>query len=287
MSKALSKKLAEVTEEHYTEVIDQNVERFREGQRDRAIEFRGALKAVGNLAGNLQSHYIAGWIRVEDEKSYLHWGYKTFAECLSSDEFPDISKSSFYRIKELFLSEGTQLFDLFSGARIPAKARKLLAEKNIEIKLEDSELVIGDQRVPVADTSAVKELFNTVYDALRERDVREEAKDKKIEKLESQLEQGKADYDELRRATEANSESTPYSRALLGSVSALIALSEQIKESDPAEMAARAEDDLKLIAGQYFRLTEAYGVNVPLADTTAIDDDDPIKAIAGDNWDMD
>ena len=228
MKDELEKKLREVEDEHFGEIEKTRIEDFDKEFIYEAHRFHGALGAVTSIARSLSSKMIEGLMQVEEKKYYLAWGYTRFADYLNSDEVPDLSKTKYYDLKALLLSEGADAFDVFSGKKIPVSTRKLLAAKGVEISVDGDDLVIADQRVPITDRAAMKELVETVHNVLRDRDGREEKLTKKVGDLSEQIRIGTDEYRKLERNLDALQKGDPHDIALTRCVSALVTLPELI-----------------------------------------------------------
>ncbi len=278
MDRELANKHREIDDTHYEAKASERIEHFDQKFRDEAMEFRGAFRAIGHVARNANAQLIHGLIRIEETKYYRVWGFKQFVDYLNSDEVPEISKTTFYRLKPLYLAEGAERFDVYSGNKVPLKARKLLAANNVQFTLENNELVIGDTRVPVSDSAGVNELFDAFCSSIRERDARNDKLEHENNKLKDQREIGRTEILDLQRHMDAINEQTPYERALMGVVHAMITLVTNVKDLGDEERAERGPADLKTIAGQYFQLCDEYGVHQPLSQRQIADPSDAFEA---------
>lgn len=274
MSKLLNDKLREVEAEHFAEAETALLTAADQQFFAEAHRFAGAVAAVTSIARSLTAKTIEGLMQVEEKKYYSVWlnpktgrNFQTFAEYLNSDEVPDFSKNKYYELKALYLSEGPEAFDVFSGQRIAVSTRKLLAAKGVEITVDGDDLVIADKRVPVTDRAAVKELVQTMHEVLRDRDTREAKKDAKIETLTNQVDQGVRELSQLQRELDAMSERDPYERALGGFVVDGLKLCERIGELDPKVRAERAGHGMRVIWDVVKQLRLSYDINFNFEDT--------------------
>lgn len=265
MNDKLQEKIREVEDQHFGEIEQSRLADFDKGFLIEAHRFGGALAAVTSIARSLTSKAIEGLMEVEDKKYYSAWlnpatgeNFRTFAEYLSSDEVPDLSKSKYYELKELLLSEGSAVFDVFSGKKLlPIKTRKMLAASGVNIELDGDELVIADQRVPVSDKAAVKELVETMHDVLRERDDREAKKDKKIADQAAQIEQGQADFEELQRNLDNLRDGDPFDGALMRTLDALVRLTGEAEKLSKESKAERGGNAMRSLWTQVVNLSQA------------------------------
>lgn len=297
MTTELNDKLRKVEDQHFAEVESERLETFDQRFRDEAMEFRGSLRTVTSITQSLWSKRIEGLSIIEERNYYRAWinpttgnTFKNFAEFLDSGEVDDISRNRYYELKKLFDAEGPAAFDVFTARRIPVSARKQLAAAGVNIAVEGDELVIGSHRVAVSDSTAIKEVVKAVHLALTERDERDAKKDKLIAEQKEAIEKGRGELTELQRAIDAIDEHTPYERALLGVVRAMITFVSNIADLDEDERRQRAEADLKTIAEQYFQARNAFGVNVPLSERSATNDDEfqsKIQAVLSESDDLD
>jgi hypothetical protein len=230
-------------------------------------------------------------MEVEDKKYYLAWGYKRFADYLNSDEVPDLSKNKYYELKTLLESEGSDVFDVFSGKKIPVSTRKLLAAKGVEISLEGDDLVIADKRVPVTDRAAMKELVETVHGVLRERDDREEKLTSENAKLKQRVQVGQDDYEQLQRNLDAMKNGDPYQEAFAQAIYSLGDLSFRIGQLPDARKADHGPDALETLWAVVQQVRKAYNVKFNFTDAptaaASSDLDDIAAAVLADDEEVD
>lgn len=277
MADSLQGKIQKLRDEHFENVEGERLTAFDQQFRDDAFEFRGRFKAVSSLNRSLSSGLITALMLVEEKKYWKVWGFASFAAYIDSDEVPEFSKSKYYDLKKLYGAEGPEAFDLFTGNRIPISARKLLAARGVEISVDGDDLVIDDQRVPIADTKAVADLVEAVHEALSERDAREEKLTAKVEEQDATIKQGVAELQEKDRALNAMNEQTPFERALMAAVNANLKLVAEIKALDADKKAKRGEGDLKLMAEGYFQARDAFGIRTALAERVILMHNDQPK----------
>lgn len=268
--KDINEKIESVKDEHYSELAKQNVDFFDNQLRSEADQFRGALRAVGAIHKSLSAKLIEGAAEVEEKKFWRVWGFESFADYLNSGEIPEITnKNKYYDLRSLLAAEGHGAFDLFTGQKIPVSTRKRLAASGVNIEVDGDELIVADQRVPVSDPGAVREVIEAVHAALKERDTREEKLQKNLDKAVEKNQTGEAENERLRRENDAlRSEGSRFTRAIMHALDGLFNLIEAVGELSDDEKASRKSEDLKLFAAQYFRIQDAYGEgggHVPLA----------------------
>lgn len=269
MTNILDKKIREVEDEHFEGLEKARIEDYDKDFIYAAHRFHGALGAVTSIARSLSSKMIEGLMEVEDKKYYLAWGFERFTDYLNSDEVPGFSKSKYYNLKALLLSEGADAFDVFSGKKIPVSTRKLLAAKGVEISVDGDDLVIANQRVPITDKAAMKELVETVHDVLRERDAREAKKDSKIEDLSSKISRGTDEYNELRRGFDAMTTGDPYDNALSHAIHSLLELTFRIGQLPNDTKAEKGPDAIDLLWTAMLKVRTSYGVNFAFTENAA------------------
>ncbi|MCC7308293.1 MAG: hypothetical protein IT173_12060 [Acidobacteria bacterium] len=265
MSKYLQKiKAAE--EEIAGEILDERIAEFEGRRKEEAFEFRGSLRTINAAARTFSSAYITGLMEVEEKKYWHAWGYGSFLEFLDSDEVPEFGHNKFYDLKKVLMAEGPDRFDLLNGQKIPLRIRKLLAANQATIEFDGDMVRIGDFEAPAHDRTAIVQIceaYNGAFQILRDQNA---AKDKKIENQDATIQKGSQENEHLRRQIDHITETPRYNRALMGVVSAFFNFIEAVGELDDSERPSKAAD-LETIVGLYYKLSDAYGVHKPLADT--------------------
>jgi hypothetical protein len=258
--------MAKVEDEHYAEAETNHLHKHGAERAAQAYMFLGGAMAIDRLQSHLASQVIAAMMTIEDQKLYLDFGYETFAEFLTKSEMSPYSKTQFYKLRELYLTEGPDNYDLFTNWKLPLTTRKLLADKNVGIELQGDEVVIGDERINVGETKAIKAIIERlVKDKL---DV-EEAKNKtesKVEKLQEKIKVGEGEFQILQRKYDDATQMRPFDRSLMMTVHWQLHLLEHVADLPTEEAKKRGYDDLKLLAGLFFRIRDAYHIDLALVD---------------------
>lgn len=226
---ALQKKIREVEEEHAGEIVNSRLEQHEKEKYAKALLVLGGIRAADRIAQNLSSQVMSVLITFQDEKLHESLGYSRFADFLDQSEYSPMSKNDFYRRKDIYESEGAQLYDTFNEMKIPLATRRLLAEaKGTEIVIEGDKLIIGDQEIARTETETIKEVVKSLAAEIRDSKQSVEKKDAEIEKLKSQLDTGREEYEELRRAMDAMNEGDPHDRALSKLLSAFVQFNREV-----------------------------------------------------------
>lgn len=283
----LKEKLEQVKDEHLERVIEGQIEKHDLAKQQAAHILIGGIRAVHRVSDNLDSQVMAALIQFQKEDMHECFGYKRFADFLDESEFAPMKKSEFYRRKELFESEGGQLYDTFNAARIPIATRKLLLSGTTQIEIDGDQLIIGDQRADVTNAGAVKDIILAITDDLRTERQEAEKQAEKVERLKAQVKTGKEEYDELRRNLDALNEQSPVERAFSRALSTMLKLTSEASELSDTEKKKRAKNDLQIFAAQWYRLRDAYGSTLAFSDDSAVAGDEfldrAIKQIALDD----
>jgi hypothetical protein len=147
--------------------------------------------------------------------------------------------------------------------------RRLLAEKGVGIELEGDEVVIGGQeRINVGETKAIKEIIARLVKDTIEVQEQKAKTEGKVEKLQTQIKQGASEYEILQRKYDDATQMRPFDRSLMMSVHWQLSHLEHVADLPDAELKKRGYDDLKLLAGLFFRVRDAYKSDMALADFT-------------------
>ena len=254
----LQKKIRAVEDEHAAEMVTNNLAKHDEASRFRALMVLGGVRAVDRVTQNLSSQVMNALIAFQKEDMHELLGYSRFADFLDQSEYSPMSKSDFYRRKEIFETEGAEIYDAFNSLKIPMSTRKLLANSSAgEISIDGNEIVIGDERADLSDLPTIKELIKTLADESRQLTETGEKNKKHFEKLKEQITTGQKEYDELRRSIDAAQTGTPYEQALMKAIGALIKLAIVANDTPIVEKDARGRTDIETLWKQMMTVRTA------------------------------
>ncbi|MEQ1644896.1 MAG: hypothetical protein ABL959_15715, partial [Pyrinomonadaceae bacterium] len=230
----LNEKIREVEEQHADEAVSVSLATHDQARRDQANRFLGGAMAIDRLKEHLASQVMTALMTIEEEKLYLDYGHATFAEFLDDNKFSQMSKSTFYRLRELFLKEGPMKYDLLTEWGIPAKLRKQLEAGDIEI--EGNEIVIGgEERVNIGESRAIKAIIEklvTEKNAVNEDLAKAETK---LEKQAAQIKTGSDEITELQRNIDAMHDGDPHDQAFGRCSNAVIQLTNFVSTMTPGD----------------------------------------------------
>lgn len=264
MKTDLSQKIREVEDDHAAEIEQSHIATHDQMRRDQAMQFLGGAYAIDRLKEHLASQVIGALMTIEEQKLYLEFGYERFADFLDKSHLSGMSKTSYYRLRELYLKEGPEKYDMLMHWSIPLATRKLLDAGDIVV--DGDEVVIGgSERVPLGDQKVIKSIIEKLVHEKRDAHDDLAKSESKIEDLKSKIDAGQSDYDELQRNLDAMRRHDPFDRAFGELVVSFAALHEQIGQMDDKRRAAVAADRLQLITSLYFRTSDCFGVKQPLA----------------------
>jgi hypothetical protein len=220
-----------------------------------AGEMFGAVRFADALSRNLAAQTIRGLEAIQKNEGYKSYGFETFDEFLDNCPIPDMSKSKYYERRKVLELEGDEVFSVLSAFKVPISTRKLIGEGQIQI--DGDQLIIGDQRADLTDMPTVKDLIKELANENRTLNEKGEKKDKEIDSLKEKLNTGAAEYEELRRAMDAQNDGTPYERALSKAISALINLALEAKKLPLVESQNRGRGDVEALWKQMLLVRHA------------------------------
>ncbi|MGE3385071.1 MAG: hypothetical protein AB7L70_19265, partial [Pyrinomonadaceae bacterium] len=236
----LVKKLRQVEDEHFEEVEKELLDGHSQARRDRVMQMYGAARYADRLSAQCASDVMIFLMTVEEEKAYLEYGFTSFADFLNKSELSKYSKTQFYKRRELFLTEGVARYDLFEEWKVPVALRQRLLASGVQIEIDGDEIVIdGKERIAVANPAVVKAIIERQVKESLEKDERLEKQDRKIETLESKVERGESENEELRRNLDGMNETSRIQRAYLHALNAQLLFVEAVGELDDDEKAER------------------------------------------------
>lgn len=228
-------------------------------RRDRVMQMLGAAKYADRLRSQSESQVIQFFMEVEESHLYIEYGYERFADFLDNCGLSGMSKSSYYRLRDLYLKEGAERYDLLTEWKISLATRKLLTPG--DIAFEGDEVIIGDERVKLGEHGKrVKTLIETL---VQEKAALRGDLEKSVETVEKQDEKIKtvqASNDEFARILDAQEKGTSYEIAMMAFLKSALVLVGEVKALEHEERSERAHADLHTYAEQWRQLFEAYGV---------------------------
>jgi hypothetical protein len=277
MNNSLQTKLAQVEDEHYQEAETQHVQKHGAERAAQAYMFLGGAMAIDRLQSHLASQVIAAMMTIEDQKLYQDFGYQTFADFLSKSELSPYSKTQFYKLRELYLTEGPENYDLFTNWKLPLTTRRLLAEKGVEIEVQGDEVIIGgEERVSVSESRTIKAIIEKLVKEKVDLSDDLAKLEAKTEKQKDTIDRGRQELEEAQRQIDQINENSPFERALMGFVKASLTLVGEVKALPEDERAERAEGDLQTFAEQWFQLRDAYGAKHSLSARAEVPGETPV-----------
>ena len=220
--------------------------------RDKSMQRLGAAWYAGHIHNQTKSDLVRFCQTVRDEKSFLDYGFPNFDGWLDSPMSP-FPRTTFYREEKLFLSEGTDNYDLYNELGVPARVRQQLPPGEVEV--DGDEVVIGgDTRYPLGDPAIKNVITQLVKDKL-------EAEQRVVAAAEEilGLTEIKGKYKTLCAEVDEANEKPPYVTAYLNTVEALLTFVAEVDELPDEMKANRAENDLDHIGELMNQLSRAYG----------------------------
>lgn len=208
----------------------------------------GGLRLVSKFVGVSTIKVLQ---QVRDREQYKDFGFANFKDFLEqsplAQQYAGISYRTFNNLENQMLAEGEELYDLLNQFRIPISTRQLLAKNGeVEIVLEGDELRIGEEsyNLESAQIGNVKDLIKDLAKETRTHRDRAEKSAETIEELKEQIKTGAAEFDELRRAIDAQSDGSPYQQALGKAIAALINLTNEANKLPLVETQMRGQSDV-------------------------------------------
>jgi len=232
MSDKLQKKIRQIEDEH-AESVEKAIQANHEKDKHaRALLLLGGIRAVDRVRQNLSSQVMTALITFQDEDMHESLGYDRFADFLDNSEYSPMKKSDFYRRKELFEKEGSELYDAFNAMKIPLSTRKLLAQSNAgEIHIEGDKLIIGETEVAKAEKDVIKEVVESLAKEIRTANSEVEKQKAQNEKLQTQIKEGVEQYEILDRKFQGLTEGSPLDRAQSQLVNAFIRFNDELSKT--------------------------------------------------------
>lgn len=265
---------------------DEHLEKIETEKRNDAFFILGGIKVAEQIAQSISAKVIQSLIYIQNEDLHQQFGYARFADFLNNDEKSPMSKSEFYRRKELYEKEGSDLFDKFNELNIANSHRKQL--KPGDVSFDGDKIIIGDQEANLADQPAVKNLIKEFVLENRQLEEKKEKQQSSIEHLEKALETGRKEYEELRRNFDG--EGDEFQQAFSKAMVSMVALKQAAKNLTLVEKEERGEPVVQGLWTQMLNVRHELNQNdFPLHDMSnnTVDIDPKIAKVLADSGDWD
>lgn len=259
--KDLDKRIREAEEEVADAAVEQSNEVYKQQARDRAMQLVGGFKTAAKIAQVIDTEWMRGLERFQEQREYLSLGYATMVDFLGSDDSP-VTKSQYYERKALLEKEGDKLFDLFGNIGLSLRNRKLLGAGNVQIDGENAIVLGADGEeivIPVSDTSRLLEVVTTVIDAKLDLQKKLDKQAEAIAKHDDKVRELYDEVDRVKASKVAEVGQDPHSIAMVNLNFAYRALIEAVEDMTPIEREQFAPRDFELIAARNADLAAAFG----------------------------
>lgn len=215
------------------------------------------LVALGALGGmSLVSRFI-GVSKIKmlqnmrDEEKYVDFGCTNFKDFLETHplmkRFVGISYKTFNNLENQMKAEGEEIYELLNQCQIPLSTRQvLITNGSIEISAEGDKILYGEEEISL-DSPNLKQALRDIAKEKTQLIERGEQADRIIKNLQEQVKTGTAEYEQLRRASDAQASGTPYEQALTKAVGALVNLTLAAKEATLLEKTTRGRNDMETL----------------------------------------
>lgn len=275
----LKDKLDQVKDEHAVELVDARDAAHNERQHNEALFLLGRIKQNEQIAVAISTNLTAQTIRAlelfQEDGMYRQLGYQTFVDFLEKSEYSPMSKRQYYERRELMNAHGDEIYDLLTSVGISVRAQKMLGAG--DLRIEGDRLMIGEDEIDIGSTSLVKQAIQELVEERRDLQAAAEKLETKNSKLETRLNAGQAEYEELQRNLDRLLSGSPFDRVFAHAVNAMAQVPEVVGELDDKVKAAKRDDCLSLLWQLHRRIDTAFGggfeyrVDAPPADENVID----------------
>lgn len=267
---ALEEKISQLKDEHAAEIVDQRNAADETKAQMEAMFFLGRVKQIDHDARAVATALSAQAIRALEhflgEHKYKVLGYQTGVDFLEKSEYSPMSKRQYYDRLALIREHGDEIYDLLTSVGISVRAQKMIGNGDLAIK--GDKLMIGETEVEVANTGVIKEVLNELFDERRELQAKAVKSEEKISKLESQVNVGVDEIEQLQRNIDNMRAGNPHDRGVARAALSLVELTEHIGELPDKQKAKRGLDVLPLLYTAFLRVKAAYGTDFNFEDVT-------------------
>lgn len=226
-------------------------EEHQQNTRNEVMLSLGAMAGMKLVTRFMSVSTVEMLREIRDKKKYKSFGYTSFEQFLETDpyavQYIGISYKTFNNLDNQLEAEGDTLYELLNDFRIPISSRKLLQSAQMEIVLDGNQLVIGGESYDLEATDVatnVKDIIKSLAKESKKQKDRADETENTVKKLKEQIETGATEFDELRRAMDAQSEGSPYQQALGKAIAALINLTNEANKLPLLETQTRGQSDV-------------------------------------------
>jgi cell division protein FtsB len=255
---------------------DAALERAQTVQDDNAVKeavfILGRIKQndhIGNaIAANLSAQTILALQRFQQEKKHEALGYDTFDKFLNESPYSPMTKPQYYDRLAIVTKHGPDVADLLTSIGISMRSQKMLGKG--ELSIQGDRVFVGDKELEGSDTGIIKEVLTELFDERRTLQAESQKKDEKIVKLESQIDQGTDEYEELRRNYDKLRTGDPYDEALAHAIYSLLDLQEQIGHLPDDQKPAKGDIAVPQLWSVIQSVKQSYGIRFNFTEPSQI-----------------
>jgi len=259
--KALEVKIREVEDVHAGEALERHLGNYNQAEREEALLIVGGLIAVDRLKDAVAAETINALARFQQEGRHRALGFNQFADFLTNSPLSPMTKSAFYRAKELLDKEGIPAYNFLTlQLAFPAGKRKLFGRGDIQVDGENVFIRDGDEELVISQNNP-----ELIFQALTAVADKKTELENTVAKQTAELETAVAKTEELEteilritaaKAVEAGTD--PHNLALANLSAAYQVLITEVKNLAPVEREQFRTKTFELIAGRMELLAAAH-----------------------------
>lgn len=261
MTDKLQKKIRELEDTDAGEALERHLEHHSEAERDEALLILGGLIAVDRLKDAIEAETINALIRFQKEGRYRALGFDQFADFLNKSPLSPMTKSTFYRQKDLLEKEGEPTYNFLTlQLAFPAAKRKLFGRGDIQVDGENVIVRDGEEEIVIhrGSPDLVFQALTAIAD--KKLDLEHQLA-KQAEDLETAAAKNEKLTDEIKsvkaaRAVEAGLD--PHTLAIANLSTAYAVLIAEVEKLAPVERQQFRDKTFEMIAVQMQRLASAH-----------------------------
>lgn len=251
--------LEKLKEEHQKEEWALQSGEVKNKKQAQVFMILGGVHVANKIASSINSQVMNTLIEFQEKQMYLELGYENFVDFLSNSEYAPMSKSEFYRKRDIFLAEGGELFDLMNEIGVSMNVRKQLAAGNYEAIVIDGDKVrVGDDEADLSNMRMVKTLIESFAEEARKNKEDAGKKQEKLERAEQQVTKLAGELQAFKNPND-RSEETQIFDAYMRTDKAMEELIKAVKAAKKIDVGRYAETYIRSLYVKFCAVKKVFG----------------------------
>ena len=199
MAKTVKAKIEQVKDQAASQALAVHNQTLTGELRVTALMLLGGIHTANSIARSISAHAMRALKHFAESKGYEEFGFSRMDDFLNKYEKSPMTKDQYYDRLKVLEIEGDLTFDLLNDLKVPLSARKAL--KKGEVAIEGNDVLVGEERIPLTETSRIKNVLKQVADKVSEQQRTIERGKDEIKRLKKERDEAEANAIPAARAT--------------------------------------------------------------------------------------